>query len=155
MKKLLIYGALGYGAYWLWNNGRATYDDYKNALDQVKAGIKGVHDVKIKNGKVNLKANIQIINNSDKELGLNTGGNIILKTMRFYTSNGKFVAKALPDIAAIKIPAHGAVNFEGIPVSIPTKNIGGLLNNAVQILQDMNNLDVEMDLDVFGNTVTI
>lgn len=147
MNKLLIFAALGFGAYTLYGKGKTALNAYMN----LKTKVVSVRN--IKPGLTEFKMNVDVLvtNPSDTAIDLNTVGLVTLKRINLYSLKGSLIGFSTPGQIILSIPARGQQLLKNVPVTLNT--VYAL--EAISDLDNAANVTTKLEIEVGGKIVTI
>jgi hypothetical protein len=115
-------------------------------LQKLKVVPENIADIDINWVRIAAKIKLNIFNNTEFDLNINSLGLITIEKLLVFTNNGDQVAIAVVNQEQISIPANGAWLTNWIPVEIE-------LNNALTMLtgtMDFNNYQYKLAINVAG-----
>jgi hypothetical protein len=147
MKKIVLYTALGYGLYYLYNKGKAAAAAYKNLKTQV------VSARNLKPGFEDFKMDIDVLltNTGPQPIDVNTGGLATLKKVNLYSAKGTLIGYSTPGATSLNIPAGGQQLLTNIPTVIKTAYVLEALGD----INNVKNVSTTIEIDVAGKTITV
>lgn len=133
--------------------GKNKVSAYKNVLDRLQITITKIKEVSF-NQEINFKVDIVIKNPT--ATAINVPGNLLtIKTLYFYSQNGKLLGKAYPNISKIALPANSAQPISNIPVSLSLADIGNNLAEILDIATNKDLLKIVAEIEAFGQSFTV
>lgn len=136
--------------------GYEKYNKAKEVLNNIDINIDSVSNLKLDLPNITFDVVFELKNNTNIDFGATLSSRILIKKIRVY-ANDIYLGQVSPNISYINIPAAGSVKLPSMPVTIETNkainefigNIGNYLTN------DFSNLNYEIDVEVFGNALTL
>lgn len=119
VKKILFYGGLATGLYYAFKGGGNIF-----SLQNIEAEIKKIVNINIAKGKLIIVVDLNLINKSNFNFGLDTFNLLSLKKIKFYnTTNRLLIGVANVSISNITIPSKNITTLKNIKAEIPLKNV--------------------------------
>lgn len=119
MKKILFITLIAGGIYLA-----TKFKTNIGALQQIKSSIKRVTSVKVANGSLNLKLDLNITNLSEFNLGVDTYGLLSIRRLRFFNAkNRQLIGEAKVNISNIELPSNKTIVLADIIAEVPLQNV--------------------------------
>ena len=118
-------------------------------IKQLMVVPKNIKDVKVDFDKISFTFDLQLINNTQYDLGFTTGSVIGITRVKVFTEVGVMLADIDTDISAIELPANGAYLIKNITMEIPIVTMLNELNMILTYITQ-NNLYYELTIKAFG-----
>lgn len=155
---LLLITGLAMVAYKAYSSGKTTLSEYENALDDLEAKIHKIKDFSISKGKVNIIADITIVNNSNQKFWIKSGDKIILEKIEIANKKGSVFATISPNLSSINLPAHGSMRIENVPIQANLTDFPGLILTGFEMFSSesiMNAINLNMVFSLFGKKIRV
>ncbi len=153
MKNLLLLGGVALVAVSYYGKRKVT--EIRNVIDSLILGVSGIHNFNFAAGNLTFDIDLKIANPTNQALNVQTGNLITVKRLLFYSQKGDFIGESFPNLSSIEIPAHGSISIKNLATQINTSNLGNLINNALSIFTDANNLQVKAEIESLGKIYMI
>lgn len=154
-KKALI--TLGLLATGLLVFGTKKYSQAKEVLNNLKVGIKKISNVRLTFESINFDATLTIKNTTNIDFGATLTSKIVIKQIRVYSPKGVYLGKANTNIFEIDLPANQTIELPNINFQIDLtqalNEFGANFQNYIS--GNFNQLTFEIDIEAFGNLITI
>lgn len=147
MKKIALYGAIGYG---LWYITRKSKDIF-NAYNALTTQVVNVRNVKPGLSEFTLDVDVLISNPTQTAISVNTGGLAKLKRVNFYSVKGTLIGHSSPGTTSLNIPAGGKQLIKNVPTSINT----GYVLEALGNIKNIGDVNTTIEIEVAGQTIIV
>ncbi len=153
MKKLLIALALGGG--FLYYQGKSKLAQIKHILKNSDVFLRDIRNVRFDLSAIRFDVDLDLKNNSNFPLSINSYGAVTLKKLLYYNLNGDFLGESMVNRKRIDIDAGGLLSIDGLATAIPIKNIGGALNTTLTLLQSPDSLKIKVEIETPAGTFIV
>lgn len=147
MKKLAIYGAVGYGLYYFYTKGKAAITAYQNLQTKVVAA----RNLKPGISQFSLVVDVLVTNTGTTPIDINTGGLATLKKVNLYSAKGTLIGYSTPGTTSLNIPAGGSQLITNIPTVINNAYVLEALGD----ISNVKNVSTTIEIEAAGRTFTV
>jgi len=154
-KKILTIAVIGIGGLMLF--GFKKYNTAKEVLNNIEVGVKSISSIKISFKEIKFNAVLTLKNLTNIDFGATLTSKIIVKQIRVYNKENQYIGKAETVFYELDLPANSTVELPEVKVNLDLdKALNEFLNNPDTYLnQDFSNLNFKIDVEVFGNLLTL
>lgn len=154
-KKLLLVSGFAFTMLMLF--GSKKYNTAKEVLGKIKFRLKNVSNFKFDLPKISFDADIELINPTNIEFGATVSSKIAIKRIRVYTKGGLFIGNANTNLFEVFLPANSSYSLPTTTVDLEGLNALNefMANSGAYLDNDFSNLVLKIDIEAFGNIITI
>lgn len=147
MKKLALYGAIGYGIYYLFNKGQKALQAFRN----ISTEVVDFRDIKPGLSQFTLYIDVRINNPTQIPINISTMGLARVKRINLFNDKGVAIGYAETNMESLNIPAGGWQRLNNIHTIIYSNYIINLLGN----MSGIKNIATTIEIEVAGKTITV
>lgn len=154
-KKTLVITALSLGGLMLF--GFKKYKTAKEVMKNIKVGVKSISNIDFSLKHITFNVVFTLQNLTKIDFGATLSTKIVVKQIRVYNAEGIILGKADTDFYQLDLPSTSVSELPEATFNLSLdKALEELMNNTDTYMNnDFSNLNFKIDVEVFGNIITL
>lgn len=154
-KKVLTVAAIAFSGFLLFSFKKLN--TAQEVMNNIKVGIKNIANLKLSWQEISFNTVFTLQNLTNIDFGATLTSKIIIKQIRVYSDTGVYLGKADTNIYQLDLPSKQIVELPEAKFTLDiNKAFDEFISNADAYLsQDFSKLKFKIDIEVFGNIITL